>query len=470
MSDKLPIRGLLRLLCGAVALIALALCGAAVTTAHAASQPQLVPGNGAWLEGHTDFVGFYRAYVTGHWVKVYCVSPTRRAPGKIGLRTVSRLPSTTRTVTRMLAETLSVHGDADTATVAEAVSQALNEEMGNHDAVARRASQLPARVRRLAARFVAEARRQHGPFALHLSLPTSPLPGQSGTGTVTMRAPGGGIGGDVTLRHTGNVELPSGVRTSRTGHASFPYRTTGAGPVHIAATARSAPSTVRASRADSSTQQMITWSPRASAHTSATYQAHGARFTHRYACTAVCDGHPLVTLAACAPANRYRSRITYWYDGQFHRVGFAPADTRRCASWQVVVADGVSVSATWQYRKPRGWTAPLPAAGAFTVDCPAAPPVAVLLSYDCQTATIAAVLGRAVAGALEPLHNTSQHRMVLEVDGAATSRTAVPSGAEAQVHTFPVTCGAHETMTVRGGVQRSDGSYNYGQPTTVQLP
>ncbi len=85
--------------------------------------------------GHTTFVGYYRALVGGRWVKVYCVSPDKRTPSRIGLSTVSRLPSGT-TVTRELAETLFAHGNASTAVQAAAVSQALNYEIGNRAAVA----------------------------------------------------------------------------------------------------------------------------------------------------------------------------------------------------------------------------------------------------------------------------------------------------------------------------------------------
>jgi hypothetical protein len=463
-------RRLLRALVSVAALAALAVCGAVVVAADAATGPWVVTGRGVWIANHTDFVGYYRANVDGHWLKVYCVSPDRLVPVHITLHTVSSLPAASAATTRLLAETLSAHGDAQTASEAEAVSQALNEEVGNHDAVARRARYVSQRVRDLAARYVAEAHALLGPYRLRLRLPTSPLPGRSGTGSVTLHSAARGVAGTVTLRHTGNVTTPQIVRTDDNGRAVFRYRTTAGGAVHVRATAHVAPTSVQASLADRSTQVMLTWTPRKLVRATATYQAHGPAFTHHYSCTNECDGQPRITLTACAPANPYPSRIIYWYAGRSHRIDFASADERTCATWRVPIADGVAVSATWRYRKPTGWTAPLPAAGAFTVDCPAAPRVAVLLSYDCHNARFAAVLGTQANGGLQPLRNSSRHRMVLVIDGAVSGRYVVAQGSTASVHAFPITCGTHATVTVRGGVERTSGGYNYGQPATVTLP
>lgn len=442
---------------------------AATSVAHATSQGRLVAGKGAWLFGHADFVGYYRANVAGRWVKVYCVSPSRQAPGGVALRTVSRLRQGV-TVTRELAETLSAHGNARTAAQAEAVSQALNEEIGNHRAVRRRASRLSKRARILARRYVAEARGRRGPYTLKVALPASALPGQIGTGTVALRSAAGGIAGTVTLRHTGNVMMRRTVRTNGSGHASFSYRTVGGGAVHVAASVAAAPVTLRANHPGRATQLMLTWSPRQTAHAIATYHGSGPRFGHRYECSSECDGHPLVTLTACAPASSYSSRLTFWYGERRHRIGFAAARNRVCTSWRVTLADGVSVSATWQYRTPRGWTDPLPAGGGFVVDCPAAPPVAVALGYDCARATLTAVLGTQADGTLTPLRNGSTRHMVLVIGGAISGRFDLAPGATARPHTYPVSCGTHATVTVRGGIQRRAGAYNYGRVATATTP
>jgi hypothetical protein len=118
------------LILGAALVVGLGMYCAAGSVASAASRARVVPGRGVWLAGHTDFVGYYRALVGGRWVKVYCVSPGRRAPTRISLRTVSRVPAKSAAITRQLAETLTAHGDARTAAQAEAVSQALNAEIG----------------------------------------------------------------------------------------------------------------------------------------------------------------------------------------------------------------------------------------------------------------------------------------------------------------------------------------------------
>jgi hypothetical protein len=215
---------------------------------------------------------------------------------------------------------------------------------------------------------------------------------------------------------------------------------------------------------------MVTWSPHAAASANATYQAHGPRFTHRYRCSTACDGHPLVTLTACAPPNTYPSRITYWYDGHSHAIDYAAANSSVCKSWDVRLADGVSVSATWRYRAPSGWTAPLPAAGWFTVDCPPVPPVAVALDYDCTHAAVEVTLGTQRAGGLVPLQNSTRHAMTLVLTGAVSGRYAVAPGQTASVHSFPLTCGVDSSLTVQAGVQRDSGAYNYGQRAVLALP
>jgi len=461
-----------RLLVAAACLAAPALgvTAASPTPAAAHRQPHLVPGRGAWLAGHTDFVGFYRAQVGGKWVKVYCVRPGSQAPSRIRLHTVSRLPATSAAVSRQLAETLTAHGNARTAVEAEAVSQALNAEIGNRAAVARRARYLPARARTLAERYLAEARDRRGPYRLAIHLRSSPLPGRAATGAVTLRSASGAAPGTVILRHTANVQTPKRLQLGRSGRTRFTYRTVGGGPVHLTASARVIPTTLRTSRPSARTQLMLSWSPRATARAHATYQGSGPGIAHRYACSSQCDGHPRVTLTACAPANRYRSRITFWFGDQTRRIVFPPASAKACRSWNVTIADGTQVSATWQFHTATGWTRPVPAAGSFTVACPAAPPVAVILSYDCTAATVSAVLGTQHGGVLSPLHNRTSHRMVLVLGGAASGRFALAPGAAATAHTFSVSCDAPATISVRGGVQRTDGSYNYADPMEITMP
>jgi hypothetical protein len=453
----------------AIAAMALA-ASAPASLAHARATPGLVVGRGAWIAGHTDFVGYYLAHTAGRWVKVFCVSPDRREPGEVALRTVSRVPATSGRVTALLAETLSAHGDARTATQAEAVSQALNTEIGHLAAVAWRARFLSERVGRLAAAYVAEARRAHGPYRLVVHLPTSPLPGQSAVGTVTLRAASRPVAGVVRLRHTANVETPTAVRVNRTGTGRFGYRTVGGGAVHITASARVVPTTVQMSRTDPATQLMVTWSPRPTVRAYATYQGSGPGFGHRYACSAACAGRPDVTLTACAPASRYPSRITFWLGRQTHRISFPAATARSCTSWTTAIADSTPVSGTWQYRTPDGWTRPLPAGGAFVVDCPGAPPVAVQLSYDCSAVLLSVSLGSHSGGALAPLRNTTPHPMVLLVSGAVRDRIELAPGSTAAVRDYRLDCGSHATVTVRGGVQRSSGGYHFGQPVEVTLP
>jgi hypothetical protein len=60
--------------------------------------------------------------------------------------------------------------------------------------------------------------------------------------------------------------------------------------------------------------------------------------------------------------------------------------------------------------------------------------------------------------------------MVLVVRGAARGRYVVAPRTHAVVHTFRIACGDHATLTIRGGVQRTGGGYNYGDPVTVALP
>ncbi|HKC29965.1 MAG TPA: hypothetical protein VKB75_18265, partial [Jatrophihabitans sp.] len=305
LGRRLPRRLLAALVFFLLATTALAIRVA--TPSNAAPGAAVVTGRGAWIAGHTDFVGYYRALVAGRWVKVYCVSPNRPAPTRIGLATVTRVHGVTLTVSRELAATLAAHGDAQTDGQAEAVSQALNELIGNHSAVVRRAARLPHVVQALAMRYVAEARANHGPYTLALQTPRSPLPGQSAQGSVTLHSAVHGASARVVLMHSANVSTPPSVHTDPAGRATFTYRTTGTGEVHISASATVAPVTLRASAPNATTQQMLSWSGSATVRASASYQGRVSGFEHRYECSTACDGQPQVTLAACAPASSYAS-------------------------------------------------------------------------------------------------------------------------------------------------------------------
>jgi hypothetical protein len=387
------------------------------------------------------------------------------------LATVSRLPSVPTSVTRELAQTLAAHGNAKTAHQAEAVSQALNYEIGNRSEVAKRARSLTRPVQSLAMRYVAEARRYRGGYQLGLQLSAAPLPGQSGRATVTLRGPGGGRAATVRLSHSGNVSLPAAVRTDRAGRASFTYRTTGGGEVRVRAAATALPPiTLRTSSGARSTQRMLSWSGAISARASAHYRGQVSGFSQRYECSSTCDGNPLATLTACAPAGTYRSTITYRVAGVYHVVEFPAAGTRPCRSWSTTVHDGELVTASWRFRAPSGWTAPVGAPGTFRVDCPPAPPVAVAVSYDCHSATLTVALGRQNGGQLIPLHNATRHPMVLVIEGARTGRFTLAPGATDVTHSFAIACGAAAAVAVRSGVQRDSGDYNFGQPTQVTLP
>ena len=438
--------------------------------ARAASGASVLPGAGRWIAGHTDFVGAYRAWIAGRWVTVYCISPQLRTPSRITLAPSGRLGGAGLTATRQVAQTLSAHGATTSAVQAEAVSQAVNYELGHRVAVARRARYLGPTVALLARRYVLEARRELGPYVLTLRLDSAPLPGQSGRAALTLRGPGGGRAATVRLTTGAAVTAPATVRLDAAGRASFGYRTVGAGVARIdAAVGGLPPVTVSASRAAAGWQQMITWSTPVTAHAGARYQGR-LNFAARYECSSTCNGHPRVSLTACAPGGAYASRITFAYGRRRHSVDFAAAADRRCATWATRMPDGTRVSAGWAFHTPSGWTAPLPVGGSFVVDCPPVPPVAVSLGLDCRTAALTVVLGRRDGGgALVPLHNASRHPMVLDVGGAAAGHFGLAPGATATPHSFALGCSSTAEITVRAGIERADGSYNYGHLLRVVL-
>jgi hypothetical protein len=230
--------------------------------------------------------------------------------------------------------------------------------------------------------------------------------------------------------------------------------------------------TVRTSRPPSGVQQMITWSAPVTARATAHYQGRVSGFSASYECSSTCNGHPRVALTACAPGGLYPSSLTYRYGRRIHRVDFPAALDRRCATWHVRLPDGMRVTASWRFRTLSGWTAPLPAGGAFVVDCPPVPPVAVVVGLDCHAAALTAVLGRRAAGpsgGLLPLRNHTRHAMVLDVGGSVSGHVVLPPGATAAPQSFTVGCDSPAEITVRAGIRRSDGTYNYGHLIRVVL-
>jgi hypothetical protein len=215
---------------------------------------------------------------------------------------------------------------------------------------------------------------------------------------------------------------------------------------------------------------MLSWSANATVTAAASYEGALPGFTHRYDCTAECAGHPLVELKVCAPASSFASRVTYHAGIQTHTVDFPASGAAACRTINVRLADGAKVSAEWQYHPPWGWTRSGAAPGAFTVDCPGVPPVAVLLSYDCTAASLTAVLGTSNGTQLVALKNTTTHRMVLVIEGGRALREELAPGATAAPHTLSLQCGAHTKLSVRAGIQRANGQYNYGPATELTSP
>jgi hypothetical protein len=370
-----------------------------------------------------------------------------------------------------MAQVLTAHGQTSKASQAEATSQALNYLAGNRKDVTRRARYIAKSTQKLAMSYVAEARRLRGGHVVKLHLSTASLPGQSGKGTVTVTAAGGPAATTVTLTHGTNVSTPRTVRTNSRGAASFAYKTTGAGQVRVAATATGlAPTTVRVSNPAAGFQRMVSASVAVNGHASAAYQGRVSGFSNSYQCSSECMGHPEVTLRACAPASSYASRLVYSWTGGSKVASFAASKKTACTSAAVRMTDGLRVTGTWQYRTSKGWATGGAAAGTFVVDCPAAPPVAAALSYDCNAASFSAALGKQGNGSIAVQRNTTKHQMVLTVSGAMTGRFTLAPGATATTHTWPLTCGRHAQITIQSGVQRSNGGWNYGQPATITAP
>lgn len=428
-------------------------------------------GAGAVIAGGTDYVGQYRVTMGGKTLDVYCINPTRREPGHITLSTVTRVSGLSATASREMAEVLTAHGQTSSQTQAEATSQALNYLAGNRKDVARRSRYIARSTQKLAMSYVAEAIRLRGGYTVRVRLSVAALPGQSGEGSVTVAAAGGPQSTTVTLSHTSNVSTPRTVKTNSRGVDSFSYKTLAGGEVHVTATAADlAPTTLRVSQPAAGYQRMVSDSAATSAHGSASYQGRVSGFSNSYQCTSQCDGHPPLNLRACAPASSYASRISFAWAGGSKVVNFAASKKSTCTAVTVTLADGARVTGAWQYRTSRGWTGKVAAGGTFVVDCPAAPPVAVAMSYSCTTASITVELGQQTNGTLTAERNSTKHAMVLVVTGAVSGRYPLAAGATATAHTWPVTCGNHASITVQSGVQRAGGGWNYGQAASITTP
>lgn len=441
------------------------------SSATASPAPTVHHGAGTVIAHGTDYVGQYRVTLGGHTAIVYCINPTKRDPAHLSLSTVTRIPGLDTTTTREMAQVLTAHGQTNKLVQAEATSQALNYLAGNRKDVARRARYIAKSTQKLAMSYVAEAKRLRGGHTVKLHLSAAALPGQTGTGTVTVTGAGGAAATTVTLTHGANVSMPRAVRTNSHGTARFTYKTIGGSQVHMAATATGlAPLTVRVSNPAAGYQRMVSASTSISGHASAAYQGRVNGFSNSYACSSECKGHPVVTLRACAPASTYASRLTYSWAGGSKVASFAANKKAACTSVSVTMPDGLRVTASWQYRTGKGWTTKSAAAGSFGVDCPAAPPVAAALSYDCTAASFTATLGQQRNGSIAVQRNTTKHQMVLTVSGAVTGRFTLAPGATAAAHTWPITCGRHAQITIQSGIQRSGGGWNYGQPAIITAP
>jgi hypothetical protein len=368
-----------------------------------------------------------------------------------------------------VSEVLFAHGHATTKWQAAVVSQAVNMLIGNKKAVARRAHLLPASVGKRAALYVAEARRFHGPYRVRVSTPTSLLPGQSARGTISLSPARPGV--SVRLSSSANAAVSSVVRTGSHGTAAFTYRVNGPGEVHIAARATNLPpTTLLASDPKGRVQRMISWRPAVSNVASASFQRRASGFAHSYGCSSTCNGHPVTTLRACVATSTQWQRVIYRYAGHVKVLTWGPTRAASCKTTSLTLSDGDRVTAARQYRSARGWSAQVPVGGTFVVDCPAAPGVAASVVFSCTTASVTIALGVATSqGGWKPSVNTSTHRYVLDISGAAHQRLYADHGKTATA-TFQMACGAHKAFTFRGGVRRANGQYNYSSWATVVSP
>ena len=431
---------------------------AAVMPAAAASSP-LREGNGYRL-ANGDFVGYY---LTSAGTKVYCLSPRKALPSAVSMSTVTRYAGASRTVSRELAYALTRWGDARGQSDAAVESQLLNSIVGNGRDVRRRAASLPKQVAGVVAHRLALARRLAGPYRVDVHLPTALLPGQSAVGTVrVLSAAGHAVPGvAVTLRASRNAVVPGSVRAGAGGLARFRYRVADIGAVRVSARAAGlAVTSLRTNHPASSQQRMVASAGTASASGSAGFHRSPRGFTAGYSCTTACAGRPMVTLRACAePSSRARRMV--WHAGRHVVVlTFAPTRAVTCRSSALQLADGDHVGGRWQFRTAHGWSRPVAARGAFVVDCPPVPAVAVSMSYDCTAASLTIALATV---------NTTPHQEVLVVGGAADRRIVAGRGQRA-VFSTAVSCAHPLTYTMQAGIQRADGGYHYGAVAVITTP
>ena len=450
-------RFLFRGLCAVLALLAAAAVAGLVAPPGAAAVAPLRHGSGYHLPAG-EFVGYY---LTRDGVKVFCIDPGKKAPTSVSLSTIARYPGMSKRTADELAYALSTWGDPTTKVQAAAESQLVNTVVGHAAAVRRRGTHLPRAVTTLVAAHLRSVRALAGPYTVLLRAPRAVGPGQVATGSVAVAAAGGRKvpGVIVRLQGSANVTVPAALRTGAGGSAAFRYTVTGPGTVRITATAGGlAPSRFTGTHPASGSQRMVTGAPAttASAHTG--FEARPGAFTHTYACTTTCDGRPLATLRACSAAGGYPARLTYRWGAQSRVVDFPAAARGRCLTTSLVLADRDQVRAVWTYLGPHGWTAPVAAGGAFVVDCPAVPAVEVALSYDCAHASLAVSVTA-----------PATHPAVLLVSGATVRRVGAPAGGTARFATT-VPCGTPQTFTVRAGVQRSGGGWNYGSVARIGTP
>jgi hypothetical protein len=455
----------------ALAAIVVAVVGAAAVAPVSAATVDakslsIFPKYGYHIEHGGDFVGVYRA---SNGTLVYCLNPSKAEPRTINLATFSRIPHLSKTVTAELAEALYAHGRARTNWEAAVMSQTLNTLAGNKRDVARRAHFVPASVGQRAASYVAEARRFHGPYRVRVSTPKALLPGQSAHGTVAVTPARPGV--TVRLASPSNAAVTRTVRTGPRGTATFTYRVISTGEVHIAAQAVNlAPTTLLANNPSAFVQRMVSWKPALTASASASFQLRPSGFSNAYACTTTCNGRPVIKLSACAAASTEAQRILYHYAGHVTAINWSASNRASCKSMSITLKDGHRVSATRQYRTPRGWSAQVAVAGTFVIDCPPAPGAAATVVFSCTTASVTIGLGTAGAnGAWTPMTNTSTRGYVLVIGGAVTKHVYADHGKKA-VATFTMACGAHKTFTFRGGVRRANGQYNYTPKATIISP
>jgi hypothetical protein len=445
---------------------ALALPAFTATSAQASSALRIHPSYGYRINHGRDFVGAYRM---SNGRMVYCINPTYGEPATVALSTKTRLPRLSATVTAEVSEALFAHGHARTNWQAAVESQTLNWLIGNKKAVAARAHFLPKSVGSRVTKYVAEARRFHGPYRVRVSTPTALLPGQSAHGTVSLSPARAGI--LVRLASSSNAAVTRAVRTGSRGTARFTYRVRTPGEVHIAARAMNLPpTTLLASDPKGRVQRMLSWRPAATHFASASFQGRVSGFSHTYGCTSTCNGHPVTTMRACVASSIGAQRVLYRYAGHTKIVSWAASSRGSCKSTSLTLKDGDRVTATRQYHSSRGWSAQVAIGGTFVVDCPAAPGVAANVVFSCTTASVTIALGVAAAnGSWTPTSNASAHRYVLDITGATTRHIYADHGKTATA-TFRMACGAHKTFTFRGGVRRANGHYNYTPLATVVSP